>query len=79
MSLADKLHNARSLLADYRHLGEDVARRFNAGPEEQLWYYQTLAGVFQARIPGQMSNELRHTVDQLREEIRRHGPARPLP
>jgi (p)ppGpp synthase/HD superfamily hydrolase len=79
VSLADKLHNARSMLADYRHYGEEVSRRFNANPAEQLWYYQTLAGIFQARIPGPMTDELRHTVDQLREEFRRLGPARPLP
>lgn len=79
VSLADKLHNARSLVTDYRHAGEEVARRFNAGPAEQLWYYQTLAGIFQNRIPGPMTNELRHTVEQLREQIRQHGPPRPLP
>ena len=79
VSLADKLHNARSLLADYRQHGEEVARRFNAGPAEQLWYYETLAGVFQARMPGPMTNEFRHTVDQLRDEIGRHGPPRPRP
>ncbi len=79
VSLADKLHNARSLVTDYRHAGEEVSRRFNAGPAEQLWYYQTLAGIFQNRIPGPMTNELRHTVEQLREQIRQHGPPRPLP
>ena len=79
VSLADKLHNARSLLTDYRHLGEEVARRFNAGPEDQLWYFQTLAGIFQARIPGPLATELRLTVDNLREQIRLHGPRRPLP
>jgi (p)ppGpp synthase/HD superfamily hydrolase len=80
VSLADKLHNARSMLADYRHLGEEASLRFNAGPEDQLWYYETLSAILQTRLPGPMSNELRRTVDQLREELRRLlGPVRPLP
>jgi (p)ppGpp synthase/HD superfamily hydrolase len=69
VSLADKLHNARSILADYRHLGEEVSHRFNASPADQLWYYQTLAGIFQARIPGPMADDLRRTVDQMGEEF----------
>jgi (p)ppGpp synthase/HD superfamily hydrolase len=79
VSLADKLHNARSMLADYRSFGEEVSRRFNSGPSDQLWYYQTLAGIFQARIPGPMTTELRHTVDQLGNELRQFEPRRPLP
>ena len=79
VSLADKLHNARSLLVDYRHVGEEVSRRFNAGPQDQIWYYQTLAGIFSARLPGAMTDELRRTVDELRIELGRLGPVRPLP
>jgi (p)ppGpp synthase/HD superfamily hydrolase len=69
-SLADQLHTARSMLADYRDIGDDVFRRLNAGPADQLWYFETLAGIFQARIPGPMTTELRVTVDQLRKELR---------
>jgi (p)ppGpp synthase/HD superfamily hydrolase len=79
VAAADKLHNARSLLADYRHLGEEAARRFNAGPADQLWYHQTVASILQGRIPCPLTHELRRTVELLREEIRRLGPARPLP
>lgn len=47
VSLADKLHNARSILVDLGVDGEEVWRRFNAGREEQAWYYRALLGVFQ--------------------------------
>lgn len=69
VSLADKLHNARSMLADYRTFGEEVAHRFSAGPVDQLWYYETLTGIFQERVPGAMADELRRTVDELGEEL----------
>jgi (p)ppGpp synthase/HD superfamily hydrolase len=79
VSLADKLHNARSIVADYRQFGDEVSLRFNADPADQLWYYQTLAGIFQARIPSSMTDELRRTVELMREEFRKLGPVRPLP
>lgn len=53
VSMCDKLHNLRSLLADSRHLGRDHWSRFNAGREEILWYYQALTDAFQARLSDQ--------------------------
>ena len=46
VSAADKLHNARAILADYRRHGEELWTRFNAGREDQLWYYRELVRVF---------------------------------
>jgi (p)ppGpp synthase/HD superfamily hydrolase len=42
VSAADKLHNARSILSDYRVLGDDVWARFSGGKEGTLWYYRAL-------------------------------------
>lgn len=36
---ADKLHNLRSLAADYAETGEAVWRRFKRGRAETAWYY----------------------------------------
>lgn len=49
VSLADKLHNARSIVTDLRVLGTSVWARFNAGRPDQLWYYRELAVVFGER------------------------------
>ncbi len=46
VSCADKLDNSRAILQDYRELGEVFWTRFNAGKEDQKWYYQSLAEVF---------------------------------
>jgi GTP pyrophosphokinase len=46
VSAADKLANARSVLADLRVLGDAVWCRFNGGKEGTLWYYRSLASVF---------------------------------
>jgi GTP pyrophosphokinase len=40
VSAADKLYNARAILADYRELGEELWSRFNTGRADQLWYYR---------------------------------------
>jgi (p)ppGpp synthase/HD superfamily hydrolase len=49
ISLADKLHNARATLLDYRRIGDDIWPRFKEGREGQLWYYGELVRHFTAR------------------------------
>jgi len=41
VSTADKLYNARELLSDLRREGARTSARFNAGPKDQIWFYQT--------------------------------------
>ena len=48
VSLADKVHNARSILRDHRSVGESVWDRFSATKEETLWYYRELATAYRA-------------------------------
>ncbi len=46
VSCADKLHNARAILADHRRVGEAVWDRFTGGKEGSLWYYRALVTEF---------------------------------
>ena len=46
VSAADKLHNARSILADLRFLGDDLWDRFTGGKEGTLWYYRALVEAY---------------------------------
>jgi (p)ppGpp synthase/HD superfamily hydrolase len=62
---SDKLHNARSILADHRATGPAIWRRFNGGREGTLWYYRILAEVLGRRLPGRLSGELAATVAAL--------------
>ena len=62
VSLADKLHNARSLLASLRLEGAQVWQRFKGGREGTLWYYQALAEVFQATGGDEMTDEFSRVV-----------------
>jgi 5'-deoxynucleotidase YfbR-like HD superfamily hydrolase len=66
VSLADKLHNARAILADYRQVGDQLWERFaNTSATDQLAYYRSLADVFTERLPGPAANELDRTVTEL--------------
>jgi (p)ppGpp synthase/HD superfamily hydrolase len=65
VSCADKLHNARAIVADLRVMGESLFARFNGGREGTLWYYETLAQVFSRRGPKSLAEELRRTVDSM--------------
>jgi HD domain len=69
VSAADKLHNARSTLADYRISREELWARFNRGREYQLWYYEELARVFSNHLPGPLADELSRTVSELRRLV----------
>jgi hypothetical protein len=70
VSNADKLHNARAILADYRHVGEAIWRRFEGSPTEQLWYYSELSATFNERRPSSpLARELAETIRQLEAEM----------
>jgi hypothetical protein len=66
VTVADKLDNARSLLADYREAGEAVWARFNAGRAEQLWYYRTLVEHLRRAGPlGRLLGQLEECIAEL--------------
>jgi (p)ppGpp synthase/HD superfamily hydrolase len=48
VSAADKLHNARAMVADLRTVGDDLWSRFNAPNDDVLWYQRALVVTFRA-------------------------------
>jgi (p)ppGpp synthase/HD superfamily hydrolase len=69
VSLADKLQNVRTIVVDYRDLGEQLWGRFNADRDEVLWYYRSLAALFTRRRPGALASELSEAVAELERLI----------
>jgi (p)ppGpp synthase/HD superfamily hydrolase len=63
VSAADKLHNARSVLSDYRAVGEDLWGRFNGGRAGTLWYYRAVADALAG--DGPVADELERVVVKL--------------
>jgi (p)ppGpp synthase/HD superfamily hydrolase len=66
VALADKLHNARAVLADYHRVGDAVWQRFSAG-REMLWYLRALADAFNEIS----KSPLAHELDQVTAELER--------
>jgi (p)ppGpp synthase/HD superfamily hydrolase len=69
VSAADKLHNLRSILADLRTAGDGLWARFNSTPEQQLWYYSQLAGIYRRRRPGPLAEDVADHVERLATAI----------
>lgn len=68
VTLADKVYNARSILADYQQIGDQIWSRFNVGKEEQLAYYSGLLEIFHRReAPPRLTDELGRVVGELRK------------
>ena len=69
VSIADKLHNARSILSDLRDHGPAVWAKFSAPAEDQRWYYTELVRLLSARHDGPTVRELQRVVAELVAEI----------
>jgi (p)ppGpp synthase/HD superfamily hydrolase len=67
VSLADKVHNARSILRDLRkpEVGAAVWGRFKGSRADTLAHYRALAEAFRTYLPGQLADELGEVVDAL--------------
>lgn len=73
VSAADKLHNAREILADYREEGEKIWSRFNGGREGTLWYYRALAEKFSSLDSNRLVRELDRVVGELERLAASHA------
>jgi len=76
VSAADKLNNVRSILSDYREIGESVWSRFNGGREGTLWYYRTLLDEFMRDKPNRVTRDLDLAVHELEALVNANAPAR---
>jgi (p)ppGpp synthase/HD superfamily hydrolase len=65
VSVADKLNNVRSILSDYREVGESIWARFNGGREGTLWYYRALLAEFSNRKRNRLVREFEIAVSEL--------------
>lgn len=73
VSSADKLHNARTILADYRVVGEALWERFNAGRDEVLWYYRSLAAALKEGGATPLVEELERVVNELTRLVKQRN------
>jgi (p)ppGpp synthase/HD superfamily hydrolase len=71
VSTADKVHNARAILADVRRHGNATWSRFTGGRDGSLWYYRTLVETYRAAGGGALADELDRIVTELERIVER--------
>ena len=64
VSLADKTHNAESILFDKIEIGDAIWDRFTPPYEETKWYYRSLSNIFLDKIPGKLAERLVRAVNK---------------
>jgi (p)ppGpp synthase/HD superfamily hydrolase len=65
ISAADKLYNARTILDDYRKIGPEVWKRFKRGRDLQIWYFNSLIGIFKTSGSNRIVEELERVIAEL--------------
>jgi (p)ppGpp synthase/HD superfamily hydrolase len=75
VSASDKLHNVRTILADYREQGEKIWERFTGKKEGTLWYYRALSDEYRRRNPNRNTHELEIAVTALEAAVRKNSTA----
>lgn len=65
VSMADKVHNARSILADWDRVGDAVWSKFKGGKSGTLWFYQAFFQLHRGKTHSYLATELERVVSQL--------------
>ncbi len=64
VSCIDKICNARTILKDYRLVGEELWGRFKGGREGTLWYYRAIVTALKAHGESPEVQELERVVSE---------------
>ena len=65
VTLADKVHNARSILGDWYRIGDIVWDRFKMGRSGTIWYFSSIAEVDRELGSTYLGEELTRVTAQL--------------
>ncbi len=71
VSLADKVHNARTILLDLIEYGDAVFTRFRGRKEGTMWYYRTLVDAFRYAESKRPIRRFTHGHERLLRELDR--------
>lgn len=75
ISACDKLHNATTILRDYRDIGHEIWDRFRPPMAETLWYYREVTEALADGWPHPRVDQLREVVQAIHDEVGVPWPA----
>jgi (p)ppGpp synthase/HD superfamily hydrolase len=68
VSVADKIHNLRSMSAAYKEQGEAMWKSFHAPADRKLWFYEEVLKIAKKKLPKQkMVGELGRALGEMKE------------
>jgi len=67
ISICDKIHNLKSLIASHKQMGPKVWDRFNRGKEKKLWFQQKMLEMFQANWSHKLILEFEELLKQAKK------------
>jgi (p)ppGpp synthase/HD superfamily hydrolase len=75
VAASDKLHNARTIVHDARHYGDQIWKRFSAEPPAIAWYYREALAALRKRLTASAAE--RALIDELSKAVRELETALP--
>lgn len=67
VSMADKLHNARSILADWHQHGNAIWSKFKGAKEGTLWFYRASLDIYHSTGSSFLLKELDWVISELEQ------------
>ncbi len=65
VAACDKRQNLGDLVADLRVEGPATLERFNAGADEQVWYFRSMETICRPAIPAALASDMAALLDEL--------------
>lgn len=65
ITMADKIHNVRSLYRDLSSMGDEIWKNFNGGRSGTLWYYNELDQILAKTSHNQLYKEFHNLVKNI--------------
>lgn len=69
VATADKVHNMRSMMAEYREHGTGVWQHFKRDPREMLWFYSEASRIISERLTHPLVTEMQSILGEVKEAI----------
>lgn len=71
---ADKMHNLQSMVESHGEQGDDVWKKFNASPDQILWFYGEVLKVMEKRLHDDIVRDYGKELRRLKACLHRDGP-----
>lgn len=70
VALADKITNLTDLMRDYKKMGDAVWEKFNAGPDDQFWWFWSVYDVAKSRLgTSPLIDDLEGLLERYEKEV----------